>query len=188
MDGCSIHVEGGPLWQWDVGRELHVLDYEPGDVVDFAQAGHCDSLMVAIGEGGVAPIPNQLLKRPDGIRAWQRRDGETLAAVALSVRARAKPSDYEYVATPTVGYGELSEEMDRRFKAIEELVGRGGLTEVREPLVLEGGVLSLDLSKVGRGTQVTVGDGAPEGVAMLGDSYISTDGTLYEYAETEMDS
>lgn len=185
MADCAIHVEGGPLWQWDVGRELHVLDHEPGDVVDFAVAGHCDSVAVAIGEGGTCPIPTQLLERPGGIRAWQRRDGETLAAVALSVRARAKPSDYEYVVTPTVGYGELSEEMRRRFEEVEaRLDNAGAVTSVEEPLRLEGGVLSIDLAAA-RGTQVGIGDDAPTAPGIRGDSYIRTDGTLYEYAEVD---
>lgn len=186
MAECNIHAEGGPLWQWDLGRTVHVLDFEAGDVLDFAQAGSCDSVMVAIGADGRATVPNALLKRADGIRVWQRRNGETVYAAALAVKARTKPDDYQYVATPTIGYGELSEEMNRRFEEIEELIGKGGaVTSVEEPLRLEDGVLSIDLAGAVRGTQVSIGEDVPTAPGIRGDSYIRTDGTLYEYAEVE---
>lgn len=155
----NIHFDG-QLWQWDLDRHAHVSDFEPGDVLDVARDGSCDALTVEISEDGLAAVPNTLLRRPGTLRLWLRRDGETVDASAEPILERTKPADYLYVETPTIGYRQL----EGRVAALEERMDAGG-----------GGQ---------RGTQVTVGDGVPNQPGIRGDSYIRSNGELWEYVET----
>lgn len=176
----GIHAEGGSLWQWDLGREVHVEDFEPGDLLDMARSGSCDALTVALDDEGMAPIPNALLKRAGTVEVYQRRGDATVDQACLTVLERPKPPDYVYSATPTVGYAEL----ERRVAALEAGGGTGGgkVQEVEPPLVLDGSTLKVDLSGV-RGTQVTTGDAAPSSAANRGDTYIRTNGELWEFTD-----
>lgn len=175
-----MHVEGGALWQWDLGREVHVPDFEQGDLLDMARDGSCDALTVALDGEGRAPVPNALLKRAGQIDVWQRRGEATVAQATLTVLERPKPPDYVYSETPTVGYAEL----ERRVAALEAGGGGGGgkVQEVEPPLELDGGTLRVDLAGV-RGTQVTTGDDRPSSAASRGDSYIRSNGELWVFTD-----
>lgn len=176
-----IIAKGCTVYQWDTGRYVTIDENEPGDLIDFAGAGDCNALSVAVDGDGDAPIPNELLKDGRDICAWVRRGGKTICSGVIAVKRRKKPLDYVYTETPTVGYQQLKKEVDE----LREQVGQGGggtVQEVEPPLVLTGHKLTVDLSGV-RGTQVTQGDAAPTSSANRGDSYIRTNGELWEFTD-----
>ena len=125
----GIHIEDGPLFQYDSDRRAVADGFEPGDLMDFAREGQCRALTVAAkGDPGAEwfPVPNKLLRCADGVVCWLRRDGATVASARFGVTPRAKPADYEYEETPTVGYQQLRDEMLRRLAEMEEKIAAGG--------------------------------------------------------------
>lgn len=181
----GIHIEDGPLYQYDSDRRAVADDYEPGDLMDFAREGQCRALTVAAkGDPGGEwfPVPNKLLRCADGVVCWLRRDGATVASARFGVTPRAKPADYEYEETPTVGYRELEGRVAALERKLSEGGGGGRVQDVEPPLVLDGSTLKVDLSGV-RGAQVTTGDSAPTSSANRGDSYIRTNGELWEFTD-----
>lgn len=171
----GLAVIGGPVWQWDLGREVAVTGAEPGDLVDVARAGTRMALTVAVSDRA-APIPNALTKCPGRLGMWLRRGNSTVAALSVAVLPRAEPDDYEYVETPTVGYQALRAEMLERLGAIDAALPTAGLVKrVEAPLsVSADGTLTVDVGAVGRGTQITVGDEPPTTGVLPGDSFIRT--------------
>lgn len=178
----GIHLEDGPLYQYDTGRRVEADDYEPGDLMDFAREGSCRAISVAADGEGYFPVPNKLLKCGEAVLCWLRRGGETVSTARLEVIARAKPDDYQYIETPVAGYRELAQRVEALEKRIDEGGGTGGgkVQDVEPPLVLDGSTLRVDLSGV-RGTQVTSGDDVPSAAANIGDTYIRSNGELYQY-------
>lgn len=174
-----------PAWQWDVGLEVTVAGAEPGDVVDFARAGECAALSVTVSADGAARVPSSLLRCAGQVACWVRRGDRTCGHAVVSVRPRAKPAGYADAPDEVMTW----ESLDASIRAwVEERLAAGGGTgggkvqEVEPPLELEGGRLTVDLSRV-RGTQVTTGDGEPSSAANRGDSYIRTNGEIWEFTD-----
>lgn len=163
----EVEVQGGPVWQWDIGRYVSISGCGQVQAVDMAVRGAVMSVTVAV-ERGRAPIPNELLQDGADIHVWAKVGERTVGIAHIPVRRRPKPDDYVYVVTPTLGYASLREEMLAKFEELRDEVSF--IRSVEEPLfVKDGGVLGIDMAK--RGTRITVGD-EPPADAVPGDSHI----------------
>ncbi len=120
-----IALIGGPLYQWELGRKVAVLDPD-GLITEVHVAKEpekeCPVLEVKCDENGrkYAEIPNAFLQddRQITVYAVHSSDGEekTLCGKTFLVVPRAKPDDYVYTETEILQYKNL----EGRIKALEE--------------------------------------------------------------------
>lgn len=137
-----IRQVDGPVWQWDVDREVEARG---ADAVHFAHEGDEQALVVAVGEDGRAPIPNQLLQRAGTVSAWTYDDEleRTTAELLIPVAERAKPSDYVYTPTEVETVEGVKKWVEERIAEIE---GTGGL-QVGHGLKVVDGTLEVDAAQ-----------------------------------------
>ena len=134
---CKSHFEvlGGPLYQWDTGRQLRIAPQDGGTVIEvhFARPTNEKAVVVLPTETApgeyIANIPDALLQTAAPVNAYavaQTETGErtTLEAV-LAVRPRAQPEDYVYTEAETLSYTAL----DARVKALEDGGGGGAIDD-----------------------------------------------------------
>ena len=103
-----INLIRGPLYQWDVGRQVEVTD--ESTEVHFGCCLDNDTLIVPVVDG-VANIPNILLQRSLDIKAWSvvcsDTNTMTTCETTFDVNPRIKPSNYVYTETEVKNYDTL---------------------------------------------------------------------------------
>lgn len=152
------------LWQWDINRQVMVMDAPPGAFIHFALVHKsCEAVVVEPTEEAgvmVADIPNLLLQDGGDVAAWVSDDGRTVDSAVFRVKARPRPSDYVYEPTNVVTIQKIKEQ-------VEEIVAQIKLANDYESLenlpsingVVVRGALSLDeLGAVGTADAVTDDD------------------------------
>ena len=108
-----INLIGGPLYQWDVGRQVEITN--EANEVHFGCILNNDALIVPVVDGK-ADIPNILLQRSLDIKAWCVVSARTTCEATFDVNPRNKPADYVYTETELRTW----EELEQRIDQIEE--------------------------------------------------------------------
>lgn len=159
----TIEVDGGKLWQWDIGRYLVVLNVPVGCKANFAHMGDDRALVLTVEDLRVR-IPDEMLQGGD-ILVWLVQGDRTLTGKILHVRRRPKPDSYIYTPTET-------ETLDGIKKWVESMIdpSTGGIKgEKGDP-----------------GTMWYTGAGNPNAGARVGDLYLDTaTGEYFQYGEQE---
>lgn len=131
-DGIEEVTVSG-LTQWDVGQELKIThsSLPTSFEVHFANKGAEIAYVVeATAASGVSTvqIPNIVLVNPNDATAWiyvstEENVGETIAAINLPIRKRAKPADYVYTESELkiIDYTALNERVDKLSEEIANL-------------------------------------------------------------------
>ncbi len=100
-----ITLIGGPLRQWDLDRQVRVLNKNI-TTLQFCNQHHCFPHEVAVVDG-MAVIPNALLQIAQEIEVYGLVGDETVYSCRLDVNGRQKPSDYP-IGEPSSGGGGLT--------------------------------------------------------------------------------
>ena len=87
-----INLIGGPLFQWDIDRQLKVLNKEITEM-NFCNQHHCDSQVVQVVDG-MCTVPNTLLQTHHEIEVYGCVGDEEVYSTTLEVNSRRKPKDY----------------------------------------------------------------------------------------------
>ena len=90
----AIELVGGPLYQWDTGREVKITTAGATEA-HFAVADSQRALVAPI-EDGVAAVPASLLTVGRTLAVWASDGRETLERAVFRVFPRARPDDYIY--------------------------------------------------------------------------------------------
>lgn len=95
-----IQLVGGPLYQWETGREVAVIPAaEAVQEIHFANTGDSYAIPVVI-DGTKAKIPDKLLQTGRALVAYEVRivgnDEQTVYSKTFPVKYRQKPKDYIY--------------------------------------------------------------------------------------------
>ena len=116
-----IKIIGTRLYQWEIGRQLHIIPLPNHTVscIHFSNPGDSEALVVKPNEANgmiVADIPNILLQNGKNIIVHtvdvSETYAETLTDCELNVRRRAKPSNYVYTEVEILNYETLKKRMD----------------------------------------------------------------------------
>lgn len=104
----------GQFYQWDLNREIEVLDESIKEVHFCNKTDEC-SLVVAVQEDEAiryVHVPNIILQESLPIRVYGYKDGYTLVEEVFKVKARTRPSDYVYTETDILRYSDLAARID----------------------------------------------------------------------------
>lgn len=123
-----ICVEGSPLYQWDLNRQLKVesVDIERKFAVHCCHKEDTNSLVVEPiieGETILVNIPNILLQRDGFLRVYVVIEGDTVYDTSLYVIARPKPDDYIYTETDVFTVEKVVNNALEKARENGELVG-----------------------------------------------------------------
>ena len=131
-----IFVNGGDLFQWNLGRSVTYTP-ESGEVINelhFANPGDVKALIMdAVAADGTytAEIPNILLQAGKSVCVWAVHKTEvgrhTIEMFVAPVRKQVRPADYVYTQTEIKSYADLENEIARLDEAISKIGTGGGL-------------------------------------------------------------
>lgn len=141
-NSADISVVDGPLWQWDLNRTVVVPP--DAEIVHFCITG-AQSVYGVEPEDGIADIPNLLLQQGKSIECWASDSERTLAHARLSVKVRAKPSDYLYTSTEIATVQSLIDAAleDLSYEDLNDLPILEGVTIIGSQTVEDFGIIQL---------------------------------------------
>ena len=137
-----INVLDGPLYQWDVGREVEIKlpDGETATVADFSRDNEGSARVVEI-KNGKAEIPNDILQQHGTLRVWavSVSDGRiTRHSASFAITRRAKPDNYIYTPTEILDWRELERDINELAKRVDEIGQEGSSLTVDDTLTIPG--------------------------------------------------
>lgn len=104
---------GGPLHQWDTGREVRA-DVPGATQALFAAEGWTRALVSEV-TGGAAPVPSSALVPGSDVTVWASDGKRALSATKLCVEPRAKPDDYVYTPDEVQTWADIREWVNERL-------------------------------------------------------------------------
>lgn len=143
------HEKDNGLYQWDTGRKVRLTDESLSIAeVHFSNIYSPEALIVEPNADGTADIPNILLQYSVELAIYsvlKNADGEqTIYETRMSVRKRAKPSDYVYTETEVKNWDAL----ERRVKELEDNQASDEVIKEAVESYLEKNPVEIEVDKV----------------------------------------
>lgn len=109
----AVRPIGGPLRQWDTGREVRVD--VPGATQALFAAGGWTKALVAEVTGGTSLVPDSALVPGSDVTVWASDGKRALSDTTLCVKPRAKPDDYVYTPDEVQTWADIRDWVNERL-------------------------------------------------------------------------
>ena len=125
-----INIQGGRLYQWDIGREVIIKPRTEINEVHLAHPNDAEALVLKVNilEKGIysASIPNILLQSPENIVIYAVNNNVTVEKCMANVIEREKPVDYVYTETEVKRWEDLEKKVIEGIGYYKPIVDENG--------------------------------------------------------------